>query len=138
MRKFLAAQATRRCPKVHNTPPNAQNTRQRPPFTPPLESFTHSPEGSASLTYPRVFPLDAELANAVSGRHKHLVRSVWIAAAALGRANPLGHLTELQLPLADGHQEVHRHERASVQQWQDAPWQSLSLRLDEQCCSLHL
>ena len=41
------------------------------------------------------------------------MRSVWIAAAALGRANPLGHITELQLPLADGHQEVHRHERAS-------------------------
>ena len=87
---------------MHNTPPDAQNMRQTPPFTPPPESFTHSPEGSASLTYPRVFPLDAELANAVSGRQKHPVRSVWIAAAALGRANPLGHLTELPLPLADG------------------------------------
>ena len=30
------------------------------------------------------------------------MRSAWIAAAALGRANPLGHLTKLPLPLADG------------------------------------
>ena len=45
---------------------------------------------------------DGELANAVSGRQKHPVRSAWIAAAALGRANPLGHLTKLPLPLADG------------------------------------
>ena len=118
-----------RCPK--HAPETPVHTTTRILHTQPRRlRLTYLP------LYPRVFPLDAELANAVSGRQKHPVRSVWIAAAALGRANPLGHLTELQLPLADGHQEVHRHERASVQQWQDAP--SLSLGLDEQCCSLHL